>query len=175
MTTSVAPEHGGDDTGATAFDLGRRLPLEAGLQILDALLNASLHKARRRRDRRAASSRRAWAATVAPDVGIRRRRAESPYESLRDSLLVRTGFRGRERRSGVRRAWAPVRPHRYRLAGVTESASTSRASTTGPTRASVTGMSNATRVAELGWIDIRVTARILRHRRRSSSIASAPR
>lgn len=76
----------------TAFDLGRRLPLEAGVQHLDALMNATLLEPV---DVEAVAQRN-------PGVpGLRQLRqtlqlvdggAESPYESLTRLLLIGTGF-----------------------------------------------------------------------------------
>lgn len=76
----------------TAFDLGRRLPLEAGVQHLDALMNATLLEAE------------GVIAVAGRHPGVRGLRqlretlelvdggAESPYESLTRLLLVQNGF-----------------------------------------------------------------------------------
>jgi hypothetical protein len=76
----------------TAFDIGRRLGIEAGVQHLDALINATHLKAV---DVEAVASRH-------PGIrGLRQLRrtldlvdggAESPYESLTRLLLVQAGF-----------------------------------------------------------------------------------
>ena len=76
----------------TAFDVGRRLDLEAGVQRIDALMNATDVKA---------AEAEAVAARHPGVRGLRQLRqtlklvdggAESPYESLTRLLLARAGF-----------------------------------------------------------------------------------
>jgi hypothetical protein len=150
----------------TAFDLGRRLPLVLGIQHLDALLNATGIKP---------AGIEAIAARHPGARGLRQLRrtldlvdggAESPYESLTRFLLVQHGFprpqtqirvydeRGRlfaridigwpDYRVGVdfegKHHWTEPRQRDW-------------------------DVERYARLPELGWIDIRATARILHNRR----------
>ncbi len=150
----------------TAFDLGRRLPLEAGLQNLDALMNASLIKPA---DVEAVVQRHPGAR------GLRQLRqtlefvdggAESPYESLTRLLLIQNGF-------PRPRTQIPVYDERGRLfaridigwpeyrVGVDFEG---KHHWTEP-RQRDWDVERYAKLAELGWNDIRATARILHHRR----------
>jgi hypothetical protein len=150
----------------TAFDLGRHLPLEAGVRHLDALMNATLCEVG---DVEAVAARH-------PRVrGLRQLRqtldlvdggAESPYESFTRLLLVQNGFprlqtqipvydeRGRvfaridmgwpEYQVGVdfegKHHWTDPRQRDW-------------------------DVERYAKLSDLGWVDIRVTARILHNRR----------
>jgi hypothetical protein len=150
----------------TAFDLGRRLPLEDGVRHLDALMNARLFDAA---DVEVIAARHPHAR------GLRQLRetlefvdggAESPYESLTRLLLMQYGFprpqtqipvydeRGRlfaridigwpEYRVGVdfegKHHWTEPRQRDW-------------------------DVERYAKLPELGWLDTRVTARILHNRR----------
>ena len=150
----------------TAFDLGRRPALEDGVQHLDALMNASLIEVV---DIGAVALRHPGAR------GLRQLRqtldlvdggAESPYESLTRLLLIQNGFprpqtqipvydeRGRlfaridigwpEYRVGVdfegKHHWTNARQRDW-------------------------DVERYAKLSELGWIDVRATARILHNRR----------
>jgi hypothetical protein len=160
----------------TAFDLGRRLPLQAGVQHLDALMNASLLEAveveavaRRRSGARGVRQLRQTLQLV--DGG-----AESPYESLTRLFLIQNGFprprtqipvfdeHGRlfaridigwpEYRVGVdfegKHHWIEPRQRDW-------------------------DVERYAKLAELGWIDVRLTARMLHNRRQDffERVASA--
>ena len=152
----------------TAFDLGRRLPLEAGVRHLDALLNATLFDVP---DVEVVAARH-------PGVrGVRQLRqtlelvdggAESPYESFTRLLLVQYRFprpqtqvpvydeRGRlfaridigwpEYRVGVdfegKHHWTEPRQRDW-------------------------DVERYAKLPELGWLDTRVTARILHNCRQA--------
>jgi hypothetical protein len=150
----------------TAFDLGRRLPLESGVQYLDALMNASLLRAAdvevvARRHPGVRGLRQLRKTLNLADGG-----AESPYESLTRLLLIQNGFprpqtqvrvydeRGRlfaridigwpEYRVGVdfegRHHWTDPRQRDW-------------------------DVDRFAKLPDLGWIDVRVTARMLHNRR----------
>ncbi|PEG42840.1 hypothetical protein CQY20_01745 [Mycolicibacterium agri] len=150
----------------TAYDLGRRLPLAAGLAHLDALMNATRFdidavEAIAQRSPRARGLRQLRQTLALVDGG-----AESPYESLTRLLLIQRGFprpttqipvydeRGRlfaridigwpEYRVGVdfegKHHWTEPRQWDWDL-------------------------ERYAKLPELGWLDTRVTARILHHRR----------
>ncbi|MDX1883520.1 hypothetical protein [Mycolicibacterium sp. 120270] len=150
----------------TAFDLGRRLPLEEGVQHLDALMNATLLEAAdieavARRNPGARGLRQLRETLSSVDGG-----AESPYESLTRLFLVQHGFprpqtqvrvydeRGRlfacidigwpEYQVGVdfegKHHWTDARRRDW-------------------------DVERYAKLPELGWLDVRVTARILHHRR----------
>ncbi len=150
----------------TAFDLGRRLTLESGVQHLDALLNASLIEpvevaAIAARHPGARGLRQLRKTLELVDGG-----AESPYESLTRLLIVQNGFprpqtqipvynaRGRlfaridigwpEYLVGVdfegKHHWTDQRQRNW-------------------------DVERYAKLPELGWIDIRATARILHNRR----------
>ncbi|WP_099020550.1 hypothetical protein [Mycolicibacterium palauense] len=150
----------------TAFDLGRRLPLVAGVQRVDALMNATgvdaaaiAHIAATHRGARGSRHLRETLRLV--DGG-----AESPYESLTRILLVEHGFPKPETQidvvddDGVVFARIDMGWREYRV-GVdfdgahhwTDSKQRDR------------DVERYARLPELGWIDVRVTSGILRSRR----------
>ena len=118
----------------TAFDLGRRLSLECGVQRVDALMNATDIKA---------DDVDAVARSHPGARGLRQLRqtldlvdggAESPYESLTRLLLVQAGFPGRRRRSRYSTSTGLSSRESIWAGRITSWASTSRAPITGPVR-----------------------------------------
>ena len=150
----------------TAFDLGRRLPLEPGVQLLDALMNASLITAA---DVEAVACRHPGAR------GLRQLRqtldlvnggAESPYESLTRLLLVQHGFPRPQTQirvydeNGRLFAKIDIGWPEYRVGVDFEG----KHHWTDP-RQRDWDVERYAKLPELGWIDIRATARILHNRR----------
>ena len=145
----------------TAFDIGRRLGLEAGVQRIDALMNAT--------DVKVADVE----AVIARHPGVRglvqlRRTldlvdggAESPYESLTRLLLIERGFPRPETQIPVYdkhgRVWRIDMGWREYLVGVDFEGAHHWTNPKQRTR-------DAERYAvlpELGWIDVRLTSGIL--------------
>ena len=150
----------------TAFDLGRRLPLEVGLQSLDALMNASLFEVAdvetiAQRHPRARGLRQLRLTLELVDGG-----AESPYESLTRLLLVQHGFpRPRTQipvydELGRLFARIDIGWPEYRVGVDFEG----KHHWTDP-RQRDWDVERYAKLTELGWNDIRATARILHHRR----------
>jgi hypothetical protein len=150
----------------TAFDLGRRLPLEVGVQHLDALMNASLFEVAdvetiAERHPRARGLRQLRHTLHLVDGG-----AESPYESLTRLMLIQHGFPRPQTQ-------IPVYDQRGRLfARIDIGWSDYRVGVdfegkhhwTDP-RQRDWDVERYAKLPELGWIDIRATARILHNRR----------
>ncbi|MEZ0366292.1 hypothetical protein ACAG26_21700 [Mycobacterium sp. pUA109] len=146
----------------TAFDLGRRLPLTDGVQRIDALMNATDVKAV---DVEAVITRH-------PGVrGLRQLRetlrlvdggAESPYESLTRLLLVQAGFPRPQTQIPVRDEYGRVFARidmgwaEWRVGVDFEGAH----HWTEP-RQRDWDLERYAKLAELGWNDIRLTARML--------------
>ena len=149
----------------TAFDLGRRMPLEAGVQHLDALMNATLLdvdgiEAVARRHPGVPGLRQLGETLAYVDGG-----AESPYESLTRVLLVAHGFPRPQTQ-------IPVYDERGRLfARIDMGWSEYQVGVdfegkhhwTDP-RQRDWDVERYAKLTELGWIDTRVTARILHNR-----------
>ena len=76
----------------TAFDIGRRLPLTAGVQRLDALMNATNLKVVDVEDVIAAHPGVRGLSTLRRTLALVDGGAESPYESLTRLTLVRAGL-----------------------------------------------------------------------------------
>ncbi len=150
----------------TGFDLGRRLPLEVGVQTVDALLNATCVtpadvEAVAQRHPGARGLRQLHHTLDLVDAG-----AESPYESLTRLLLIKHGFP---------RPQTQVRVYDERgrlfaridigwpdyLVGVEFEG---KHHWTEP-RQRDWDVERYAKLSELGWIDIRTTARILHNRR----------
>lgn len=151
----------------TAFDLGRRLPLEPGVQHLDALMNASLLQAA---DVEAVAHRHPGAR------GLRQLRrtlelvdggAESPYESLTRLLLIQQGFPRPQTQvrvydeHGRLFARIDIGWPEYRVGVDFEG----KHHWTDP-RQRDWDVERFAKLPDLGWIDVRVTARILHTRRK---------
>jgi hypothetical protein len=150
----------------TAFDLGRRLTLECGVQHLDALLNATLIE----------PAEVAAIAQCHPGArGLRQLRqtlelvdggAESPYESLTRLLLVQNGFPRPQTQipvydeCGRLFARIDIGWPEYRVGVDFEG----KHHWTDP-RQRDWDVERYAKLPELGWIDIRATARILHNRR----------
>lgn len=76
----------------TAFDLGRRLKLEDGVQRIDALMNATHLKVADIEDVIASHRRVRGLVQLRQTVDLVDGGAESPYESLTRLLLIKAGF-----------------------------------------------------------------------------------
>lgn len=150
----------------TAYDLGRRLPLTAGLAHLDALMNASPFEvcdveaiAQRHPCARGLRQLRQTVALV--DGG-----AESPYESLTRLLLIQHGFPRPGTQipvyddSGRLFARIDLGWPQYRVGVDFEG----KHHWTDP-RQRDWDVERYAKLPELGWLDTRVTARILHNRR----------
>jgi hypothetical protein len=150
----------------TAFDLGRRLPLEDGVRHLDALMNATLLQVAEvetvaQRHPGARGMRQLRQTLALADGG-----AESPYESSTRLLLIQNGF-------PRPRTQIPVYDERGRLfaridigwpeyrVGVDFEG---KHHWTEP-RQRDWDVERYAKLPELGWIDVRVTARMLHNRR----------
>lgn len=148
----------------TAFDLGRRLPLEQGVQRIDALMNATGLEVTQVEeiiaDHRGAPGLRGLRETLAfVDGG-----AESPYESLTRLLLVRAGFPRPTSQIPVADAFGTVFARidmgwpEYLVGVDFEGAH----HWTDPRQRSW-DVERAARLAELTWIDVRLTSGMLHH------------
>jgi hypothetical protein len=145
----------------TAFDMGRRLTLEDGVQRIDALMNAT--------DVKVADVE----AVIASHPGVRglmqvRRTldlvdggAESPYESLTRLLLVKAGFPRPETQIRVMdkhgRVWRIDMGWRQWLVGVDFEGAHHWTDPKQRTK----DVERYAALPELGWIDVRLTSGIL--------------
>jgi len=150
----------------TAFDLGRRLPLAAGLQRIDALMNATDVKVVDIEGviaaHRGAHGLRQLRATLALADGG----AESPYESLTRLALIEAGFPRPVTQVAV------VDEYGYVIARIDMGWPQWRVGVdfdgahhwTDP-RQRTWDVERYARLSELGWVDVRLTSGMLHQRR----------
>ena len=152
----------------TAFDLGRRLPVDDGVQRIDALMNATglqvaAIAALAKRHPGVRGLRRLHETLELVDGG-----AESPYESLTRLLLVRAGFPPLQTQvkvfdeHGILFARIDMGWPEYKVGVEFEGAH----HWSDPTQRSW-DVDRFAGLPELGWIDIRLTSGILHNRPQS--------
>jgi len=146
----------------TGFDLGRRLPLAEGVPRIDALLNATQVKVAAIEHILAARPGARGVRQLRQTLALVDGGAESPYESMTRMLLVQKGFPRPETQIVVRddggRVFARI-DLGWRQWGVGVDFE-GKQHWTDP-RQRDWDIERYTRLPELNWIDIRLTARIL--------------
>ena len=146
----------------TGFDLGRRLPLAEGVPRIDALLNATQVKVADIEHILAARPGARGVRQLRQTLALVDGGAESPYESMTRMLLVQKGFPRPETQIVVRdddgRVFARI-DLGWRQWGVGVDFE-GKQHWTDP-RQRDWDIERYTRLPELNWIDIRLTARIL--------------
>lgn len=150
----------------TAFDLGRRLPLAQGVQRIDALMNATGVKVGDIEQVMAAHSGARGSRQLRQTLDFVDGGAESPYESLTRLVLVQHGYPPLDTQLEVLdehgRIFARIDMgwREYRVGVDFEGAQ----HWTDP-RQRNWDVERYARLAELGWIDVRVTSGMLFNRR----------
>jgi hypothetical protein len=151
----------------TAFDLGRRLGLDAGVQRLDALMNATDVKIGDIESVAAMHPGVRGLAQLEQTLELVDGGAESPWESITRMLFVRAGFPRPETQIHVYDGYGVLvavidMGWREYLVGVDFEGAHHW---TNP-RQRHWDVERFTRLPELGWNDIRVTSRMVRHAQR---------
>ncbi|CAJ1495718.1 hypothetical protein [[Mycobacterium] burgundiense] len=149
----------------TAFDLGRRLELDPGVQRIDALMNATHLKVAAVEDVIAAHPGARGLRQLRKTLALVNGGAESPYESLTRLRLVQAGFPSPETQIEIHDEYGRVfarldmgwRAHRV---GVDFDG----AQHWTDSRRRNWDVERYARLPEFGWIDIRVTAGLLHNR-----------
>ncbi len=149
----------------TAFDLGRRLPLLDGVQRIDALMNAANLKVAEVEDVVVAHPGVRGLRQLRETLGLVDGGAESPYESATRLLLVRSGFPAPESQIEILDEYGRVFARidmggrEYRVGLDFEGAQ----HWTDP-RQRDWDVERYARMPDFGWIDLRLTARMLHTR-----------